>query len=34
MVGMILIGLVVSAAEYFPDGVLGDTADQHQFRAD
>jgi hypothetical protein len=32
---MILIGgVVASAAEYFPAGVLGDTADQHRFRAD
>jgi hypothetical protein len=33
--GVILIGAVVgSAAEYFPAGVLGDTSDEHQFRAD
>jgi hypothetical protein len=33
--GVILIGVVVaSAAEYFPAGVLGDTADQHRFLAD
>lgn len=33
--GVILIGAVVgSAAEYFPHGVLGDTSDQHRFRAD
>jgi len=29
------IGAVVaSTAEYFPAGVLGDTSDQHRFRAD